>query len=57
MKPKKYGVTSLHIAAEGGESEVVRALLSSPCGGDPNVLMYDDTTPLYMAGREGEEEF
>eukprot|EP01041_Mallomonas_annulata_P000155 gene155-259_t len=47
------GGTPLHTAADVGASHAIAALLSAPCRCFPEVLLNNDTTPLYLAAQNG----
>jgi ankyrin repeat protein len=49
----EYGVTVLHVAAERGDVDVVRAMLDH--GADPNRRADDDSTPLLYALRGAQQ--
>ena len=53
----KIGGTPLHTASDTNQSASVLALISeSPCKSNTNVLMNQDTTPLYLAAQRGFHE-
>ncbi|GFW44593.1 ankyrin-3 [Trichonephila clavipes] len=49
-----FGVTPLHVAADNGHLEVVKALIRS--GADVNARTVSDSTPLHSAIQSGDEE-
>lgn len=52
---KKNGGTALHIAADSNRADAVRWLLGK-AGANPNALMNQDTTPLYLASQRGYDQ-
>ena len=50
---KLQGIRSVHVAADLGRSDCVRALLEPPCSADIEAKLMNDTTPLYLASRGG----
>ena len=47
------GSTPLHVAADTGAATSVIALLGPPCNANTEVLLNNDTTPLYLAALKG----